>query len=158
MPPAAPRTFSTMIDWASAFSMPACAIRTAVSAGPPGGNGTTILIGLEGNAWANARRGSHRAAMAASEWGRTERRVVTFNPPELLDHMIGSEQKLSRNFQPQFLGGFLVDGRFEFVGLLEGQVSRLLAFKNATRVGGHLSEDVHRVGPVADQAARFHKG
>ena len=28
--------------------MPACAIRTAVSAGPPGGNGTMILIGLDG--------------------------------------------------------------------------------------------------------------
>jgi hypothetical protein len=38
--------------------MTGCAMRTAVSAGPPGGNGTMILIGFDGNAWAAAPRGS----------------------------------------------------------------------------------------------------
>ena len=57
--------------------MPPCAIRTAVSAGPPGGNGTMILMGFGGNAWANAPRGSDSAASAAAECVRTERRVIT---------------------------------------------------------------------------------
>ena len=70
-----------MIGWPSAFSMPPCAIRTAVSAGPPGGNGTTILIGFVGKAWANAPRGSDSAARTAAEWMRTERRVVTEPSP-----------------------------------------------------------------------------
>jgi hypothetical protein len=56
-----------MTGWPSALSMPPCAIRTAVSAGPPGGNGTTILIGFDGNAWAKAPRGSDNAASAAAE-------------------------------------------------------------------------------------------
>ena len=57
--------------------MPGCAIRTAVSAGPPAGNGTITLIGLVGNACAKASRGSaNEAASKAAEWVRTERRVV----------------------------------------------------------------------------------
>ena len=74
--PAAPATFSTMMGWPSAFSMPACAIRTAVSAGPPGGNGTMILIGLVGNAWAEASRGSAAAESAAAAESRKERRFI----------------------------------------------------------------------------------
>ena len=58
--------------------MPGCAIRTAVSAGPPGGNGTMILIGLAGNAWAKAPRGSDKRGEQLRPHGsRTERRVVT---------------------------------------------------------------------------------
>jgi hypothetical protein len=57
--------------------MPPCAIRTAVSAGPPGGNGTMMWTGLAGNAWANAPRGSDSAANRAAECVRTERRVIT---------------------------------------------------------------------------------
>ena len=48
--------------------MPPWAIRTAVSAGPPGGNGTMILMGFVGNAWANAPRGNASARAAAVEW------------------------------------------------------------------------------------------
>ena len=58
MPPAAPATFSTMIDWPSAFSMPGCAMRTAVSAGPPGGNGTMMRMGFEGKAWRESATGA----------------------------------------------------------------------------------------------------
>ncbi len=37
--------------------MPCCEIRTALSAGPPGGNGTMTLMGLDGSACAKAAPG-----------------------------------------------------------------------------------------------------
>jgi hypothetical protein len=51
-------------------------MRAAVSAGPPGGNGTMILIGFAGNAWANASRGRAAADKTAAAEVRKERRFI----------------------------------------------------------------------------------
>ena len=52
--------------------MPGCAIRTAVSAGPPGGNGTMMRMGFDGKRLREGRRrGSHGAA---SERGRMDQK------------------------------------------------------------------------------------
>ena len=60
--------------------MPACAIRTAVSAGPPGGNGTMILIGFDGKRLGEGAARQRQRGKRAAEV-RTERRVVTCSPP-----------------------------------------------------------------------------
>src|SRR3954470_1937407 len=100
-----------MTGWPSDFSMPPCAIRTAVSAGPPGGNGTTVLIGFDGNAWAKAPRGSASAERTAAEWMRTERRVVILMAS--FDRLVGGEQKFRRDFEAQYLGRLEIDDGLE---------------------------------------------
>jgi hypothetical protein len=58
--------------------MPGCAIRTALSAGPPAGNGTTILIGLVVNDCEKPPRGSATEASVAAN--TTRREIMTSLP------------------------------------------------------------------------------
>src|SRR5215208_4811731 len=46
--PLAPVTFSTTTDWPSTALIRSTRMRATVSFGPPGANGTTIVIGREG--------------------------------------------------------------------------------------------------------------
>src|SRR5262249_57728853 len=50
------------------------------------------------------------------------------------DHLVGERQQLRRNFEAKRLSSFAVKDEFEFVYLLDGQVSGLDALKNATHV------------------------
>ena len=109
--------------------MTALRIRTAVSAGPPGGNGTMSLIGLDGKACANAMRGSDSAANTAAEWTSRERRVVISIP-----HSITSSA-VNKSFD-----GISISSAFavfwlmtvsNFADLHDRQVARLLALENA---------------------------
>src|ERR1700733_3928176 len=65
--PAAPVTFSRMIDWPSNSCILAATIRASASVGPPAENGNTIVIGCDGYASEVADltglRPQHTAAM-----------------------------------------------------------------------------------------------
>jgi hypothetical protein len=51
--PTAPPTFSTMTDWPRSRLNWSAARRPMMSVLPPGAKGTTILIGREGQVWAD---------------------------------------------------------------------------------------------------------
>ena len=50
MVPLAPPRLSTITDWPSRFCISTLIVRAIVSLDPPGGNGTTSVIGFSGNA------------------------------------------------------------------------------------------------------------
>ena len=58
-----------------------------------------------------------------------------------------------RDGQAKRLGGLEVDHQFEFRGLLDRQVGRLLAFENAAGVDAGLTIAVRKAGSIAHQAA-----
>src|ERR1700716_1798385 len=52
--PLAPGRFSTTIGWAQIPASLGSMMRVSVSAPPPGGNGTTMCTGFDGNSWEKA--------------------------------------------------------------------------------------------------------
>src|SRR5512134_3083531 len=66
MVPPAPAVFSTTTDWPRVFDIPCASPRPTRSVGPPAVNGTTIVMGFEGKAWAQADDATavHSAAAA----------------------------------------------------------------------------------------------
>src|SRR6266850_2988728 len=66
--PPAPPTFSTTTVWPSGARMRSAMMRAAVSVEPPGGNGTTRVIGREGNPCACAAAAQAANAIAATKF------------------------------------------------------------------------------------------
>src|ERR1019366_9179859 len=58
-----PGRLSTSTGWFHAFWNSCASVRPSTSLSPPGGNGTTILMGLEGKDWADADKANASAAM-----------------------------------------------------------------------------------------------
>src|SRR5688500_9897802 len=77
MLPPAPGRFSTTTCWPSALASWSAITRARMSVDWPGGNGTTILIGLVGQVWASTPGATDAAAASASNSRRfTSRRLL----------------------------------------------------------------------------------
>src|SRR6185369_207548 len=79
----APGRFSTTTCWPTLSVMNLPASRAMVSIGPPGGNGTIILIGLSGEAGARARVATPAPKAAAAD--SSARRVTMRFPSSFGD-------------------------------------------------------------------------
>src|SRR5215468_6522953 len=71
------------------------------------------------------------------------------------NHLVGERQQLIGDFEAERLSSFAVKDEFEFVYLLNGQVSRFDALKNATDVNAAFVIAIPEHRSVAHQAANF---
>src|SRR5262245_55651130 len=120
MVPPAPVVFSTNMDCPSACRMGSLMMRASVSVGPPAANGTTSVIGFDGNPWAAAVV-VPRAAMSAQPAAS----VFTTPPFRGCAPFL---QELRR----------AVDGNGDALGA-EGMLERLVAAGDGGTAGGALA-------------------
>ena len=57
----------------------------------------------------------------------------------LFDHLVGTADQRDWDGEAERFGGLDVDDQLDFGGLLDGQVSRLLAFENSTCIDTNLA-------------------
>src|SRR6516164_3137685 len=79
-----------------------------------------------------------------------------FEPPSRftsLDHLVGELLELQRHIDAERLRSLQIDDQFEPRGLLDRQVGRLLALKNAAGIATKLTICIGITSPVAHQAA-----
>ena len=63
---------------------------------------------------------------------------------KLFDHLVGERKQLRWNFESERLGGLEVGDEFEFGGLLDREVGRLLTFENSAGVDAELGSRIRR--------------
>src|SRR6266511_3519587 len=77
---------------------------------------------------------------------------LTLSEP-LLDHLVGAAEQRERHREAERLGRLHVDDQLDFRGLLDRQVSRLLALEDAADIDAGLVIRIGKIGSVAHQAA-----
>src|SRR5262249_18330955 len=84
----------------------------------------------------------------------TRRRYGTrFCLPYSFDHLVGTGGERRRNVEGERFGGLGVYHQLEFGWRLHRQVSRLLAFENASDIGGGTPKEIGSVNPKRHEAA-----
>src|ERR1700732_1783140 len=71
----------------------------------------------------------------------------------LFDDLIGASKKQLWDREAERLGGLEIDDQFEFRGLLDRQIGRLLALENPAGVNADLTVLTSKTASVAHQAA-----
>src|SRR5574343_1431184 len=103
MLPPAPARLSTTTGWPSSALSAWPTMRARMSVVPPAEKGTTMVMGLEGNAWARAWLVIHRPAAArlapASSWAAKPRRVGVLEERVVMGGVL-SEKSESVGFRP----------------------------------------------------------
>src|SRR5262249_28418482 len=84
---------------------------------------------------------------------RPQHRAQQYSPPDLVNHLIGAQQNRFRHREAERLGGLHIDKKFDFCGLLDRQVGRLLAFENAPGIDAGYTVHVQIAAAVTSQAA-----
>src|SRR5262249_26691475 len=69
------------------------------------------------------------------------------------DHLVGACEQRWRNFEAERLGGPKVEDQFNFRGLLDRQIGRLLALENPPGVDAGQTVEVSEIASVTHQAA-----
>jgi hypothetical protein len=85
---------------------------------------------------------------------------LTYAPqqtPPLFDHLVGARGEPGRRVKPERLGGLKVDHELELGGLIDRQVSGLLALEDPSDVETGPAVRVWRVVALAHQPALFDK-
>src|SRR6478735_12328555 len=119
MPPPAPPLFSITTGWPRSRDMASATGRPTMSASPPGGNGTTMVTGLEGKgAWARAR-----PAVAARTTARAARRSMGKSPCSALACYF-APQPIQRVF-PMKIAAYLDRGQPR-VGIVSSDLQSVL--------------------------------
>src|SRR5262245_61534760 len=72
---------------------------------------------------------------------------------DLFDHLVGAILYRLRHSNAECLGGLDVDIQLDLGGLLDRQVSRLIAFQNPAGVDAGRTKRVRKTGSVAHEAA-----
>src|SRR5262245_26077450 len=72
------------------------------------------------------------------------------------DDLVGGEQKLWRNGQPERFGGSKINHQIVFGWLLIGQIDGLLAAQDAIDIGGRATIKVGPIRAVANQPSVYH--
>src|SRR6516164_7755260 len=70
-----------------------------------------------------------------------------------LDHLIGAGDESPRDLEAEHLRGAEVEEQFDFRGLLDRQVGRLIAFEYPAGIHASRTERVRKIGSIAHQAA-----
>src|SRR5262249_17401352 len=70
-----------------------------------------------------------------------------------LDHLVGAGDESPRDLEAEHLRGAQVEEQFDFRGLLDRQIGRLIAFENPAGVDAGRTECVRKIGSIAHQAA-----
>ena len=73
----------------------------------------------------------------------------------LLDHLVGAAEQRQRHVEAERLGGPEIEDQLDLRGLLDRQVSGLLAFENAAGVDAALTVRIRKAVSVADEAACY---
>ena len=71
----------------------------------------------------------------------------------LLDHLVGGDEQSIWYFEAKRLRGLEVDHEIELCRQHNRQITRLLAFENASGINAGLTVCIGNTGPVAHQAA-----
>src|SRR6516164_1997405 len=69
------------------------------------------------------------------------------------DHLVGDREHARRNCQAERIGGFQIDHELELRRQDNRQITRLLAFEDASGINAGLTVCIGNAGPVAHQAA-----
>src|SRR5262249_4114189 len=69
----------------------------------------------------------------------------------LFDHLVGDLLKMQRHVNTKCLGGLDIDHQLQLRGLLDRQVSRLLALENPAGIDADLAIGIGRAGSIAHQ-------
>src|SRR5262245_44514051 len=72
------------------------------------------------------------------------------------DDLVGGEQKLWRNGQPERFGGSKINHQIVFGWLLIGQIGGLLAAQDAIDIGGRATIKVGPIRAVTNQPSVYH--
>src|SRR3954453_4302921 len=73
----------------------------------------------------------------------------------LLDHLVGAAEQRQRHVEAERLGGPEIEDQLDLRGLLDRQVSGLLALENAAGVDAALTVRIRKAVSVADEAACY---
>src|SRR6516162_6233958 len=73
------------------------------------------------------------------------------------DHLVGDQEKVASDRQPQFSCNLQVDDQFELGRLLHGQVRRLGSFQDFVHIRGSTSEQVGEVRSVGHKTAGIYE-
>jgi len=71
----------------------------------------------------------------------------------LLDHLVGAAKQRDGECEAERLGSFHVDDQFDFRGLLDWQVGRLLTLEDAADIDADLAMSIRNAGAIAHQTA-----
>src|SRR6516164_10121360 len=74
-----------------------------------------------------------------------------------LDHLVGDQEKVASDRQPQFSCSLQVDDQFELGRLLHGQVRRLGPFEDFVHIRGRTAEQVRQVRSVGHKTAGIYE-